>query len=38
MTANPFTDSVVEDATLAWLERLEYAIKQGTELARLSRR
>lgn len=33
-----FTESVVEDAALAWLERLGYAIKQGTGLARLSRR
>lgn len=32
------TESVVEDAALGWLERLEYAMKQGTELARLSRR
>lgn len=32
------TESTVEQATLGWLERLEYAIKQGTELARLSRR
>lgn len=33
-----FTESVVAHAALAWLERLEYAIKQDTELARLSRR
>jgi type I restriction enzyme, R subunit len=29
----PFTESVVEDATLAWLESLGYAVKHGPEIA-----
>lgn len=28
-----FTESVVEDAALAWLESLGYAIKHGPEIA-----
>ena len=31
MTA--FTESVVEDAALAWLESLGYAVKHGPEIA-----
>ena len=33
MTGGPFTESVVEDAALAWLESLGYAIKHGPEIA-----
>jgi type I restriction enzyme R subunit len=32
MTTN-FTESVVDDAALAWLESLGYAIKHGPEIA-----
>lgn len=32
------TESVVEQAALTWLESIGCAIKQGTELAELSRR
>ena len=28
-----FTESVVEDAALAWLESLGYAVKHGPEIA-----
>ena len=28
-----FAESVVEDATLAWLESLGYAVKHGPEIA-----
>ena len=28
-----FTESIVEDAVLAWLESLGYAIKHGREIA-----
>lgn len=33
MTAARFTESVVEDAALAWLESLGYTIKYGPEIA-----
>jgi type I restriction enzyme R subunit len=33
MTEHRFTESVVEDAALAWLERLGYAVLQGPEIA-----
>jgi type I restriction enzyme R subunit len=33
VTTSKFTESVVEDAALAWLERLEYAVKHGPEIA-----
>jgi len=33
MSANRFTESVVEQATLAWLESLGYAILHGPEIA-----
>ena len=33
MSEGSFTESVVEDATLAWLESLGYAIKPGPEIA-----
>jgi len=31
MTASPFTESVVEDAALAWLESLSWTVKHGLE-------
>ena len=34
MTIVKFTESVVEEAALAWLESLGYAIKHGPEVAR----
>ena len=34
MTIVKFTESEVEDAALAWLESLGYAIKHGPEIAR----
>ncbi len=36
MNTLSFTESVVEDAALAWLESLGYAIKHGPEIARRS--
>jgi type I restriction enzyme R subunit len=33
MSPDSFTESVVEDAALAWLESLGYAIKHGPEIA-----
>ena len=33
MSERSFTESVVEDATLAWLESLGYAVKHGPEIA-----
>jgi type I restriction enzyme R subunit len=33
MSEGNFTESVVEDAALAWLESLAYAIKHGPEIA-----
>jgi type I restriction enzyme, R subunit len=33
MTHRTFTESVVEEATLAWLESLGYAVQQGPEIA-----
>jgi type I restriction enzyme R subunit len=33
MTTSSFTESVVEDAALAWLESLGYAVKHGPEIA-----
>ena len=32
MNERNFTESVVEDAALAWLESLGYAIKHGPEI------
>ena len=29
---NPFTESVVEDAALAWLESLGYTVKHGPDI------
>jgi hypothetical protein len=33
MTIVKFTESVVEEAALAWLESLGYAVKHGPEIA-----
>jgi hypothetical protein len=33
MSEGSFTESVVEDAALAWLESLGYALKHGPEIA-----
>ena len=33
MSESKFTESVVEDAALAWLESLGYAVKHGPEIA-----
>src|SRR2546427_12189714 len=33
MTTNPFTESVVEDAALAWLESVGWSIRHGPEIA-----
>ncbi|MGH8613121.1 MAG: type I restriction endonuclease, partial [Gammaproteobacteria bacterium] len=33
MTARSFTESIVEDATLAWLEGLGYAVLYGPDIA-----
>ena len=33
MSDSPFSESVIEEATLAWLERLGYTIKHGPEIA-----
>jgi type I restriction enzyme R subunit len=33
MTGGRFTESVVEDAALAWLESLGYTIKHGPAIA-----
>ena len=33
MSVSSFTESVVEDAALAWLESLGYAVKQGPDIA-----
>ena len=32
MSGHGFTESVVEDAALAWLESLGYAVKHGPEM------
>jgi hypothetical protein len=34
MSGHGFTESVVEEAALAWLENLGYAIKHGPEITR----
>ena len=34
MSGNGFTESVVEDAALAWLESLGYAVKHGPKITR----
>ena len=31
--ANNFTESIVEDAALVWLESLGYSVKHGPEIA-----
>jgi hypothetical protein len=33
MSQSQFTESVVEDAALAWLESLGFAVKHGPEIA-----
>jgi type I restriction enzyme R subunit len=33
MSGANFTESIVEDAALAWLESLGYAVKHGPEIA-----
>jgi hypothetical protein len=33
MTPGGFTESIVEDAALAWLESLGYTVKHGPEIA-----
>jgi type I restriction enzyme R subunit len=33
MTARSFTESIVEDAALAWLEALGYAVLHGPDIA-----
>ncbi len=33
MTGSPFSESIVEDATLAWLEGLGYAVLHGPDIA-----
>ena len=33
MSEGSFTESVVEDAALAWLENLGYAIKHGPDIS-----
>ena len=33
MTGGRFTESIVEDGALAWLESLGYGIKHGPEIA-----
>ena len=33
MSPRTFTESVVEDAALAWLRRTGYAVKHGPEIA-----
>ena len=33
MNSNSFTETVVEDAALAWMESLGYSILHGTEIA-----
>ena len=33
MTSIAFTESTVEEATLAWLERLGWTVKHGPEIA-----
>lgn len=33
MESNTFTESVVEDATLSWLESLGWSVKHGPEIA-----
>ena len=33
MTSSGFTESVVEDATLAWLESLGWSVAHGPDLA-----
>ena len=33
MTAQPFAESVVEEAALAWLEALGYGVQHGPDIA-----